>query len=85
MEAIEKAIGSRAQIPGMIEQMAGGLVSRSDFAAILESLTKRLEALEAAPVTSADTPTPKPALQSAAAKKAAEKVAKAAEVADEAK
>jgi BMFP domain-containing protein YqiC len=65
MEAIEKAIKGRAQVPELITEMAGDVVSREEFTKVVEELMIRLDALG----TSADTPTP-------AAKKASEKPAK---------
>lgn len=78
MEAIEKALIGRAQVPGMIAQMSEDVVSKGNLAILLEPLIKRIEALES---TTADAPTPKPA--TVAARKAAGKAAKAAEPAAE--
>jgi hypothetical protein len=90
MEAIEKAILSRAQIPEMITNMAGELVNREEFAGLMESLVKRIEVVESQckPLLGVSDATQvlKPAPQTAAAKKAAEKAAqKTAEVPAEGK
>ena len=67
MEAIDKAIGSRAQIPGLLTKMAEDVVSRGELMSLMADLMKRIEALETAPATAAEV---KPPPQTAAAKKA---------------
>jgi hypothetical protein len=78
MDSIEKAINTRAQIPGLLTKMAEDVVSRGELMSVISDLMKRIDASETAPAAEM-----KPA--SAAARKAAEKAAKAAEAADEAK
>ena len=86
MESIDKAIASRAQIPGLLTKMAQDVVSREELMSIMGDLMKRIDALETpAPVVEVEVKEPAAEVKTAsaaarkAAEKAAEKAAKAAE------
>ena len=46
MTAIESAITSRGQVPGLIQKLAEDVIDRGEFMSVVESLLKRIDALE---------------------------------------
>ena len=78
MESLKKAVDSRAQVPSMVSKMAEDVVSREEFASVVQALTEQMETL-GTPAAEAS------AAQTAAAKKAAAAKAKAEPAATEEK
>jgi len=46
MTAIESAIDSRGQVPGLIQKLAEDVINRAEFMSVMESVMKRIDALE---------------------------------------
>ena len=79
MESLKKAVDSRAQVPSMVSKMAEDVVSREEFASVVQALTLQMETLG---TPAAEASAEKPA-QTAAAKKTAAAKAKAEPAATE--
>jgi len=58
MESLKKAVDSRAQVPSMVSKMGEDVVSREEFASVVQALTLQMETLG---TPAAEAPAEKPA------------------------
>jgi hypothetical protein len=82
MESMKKAIDTRAQVPSMVSEMAEAVVSREEFASVVQALSLQMETLGK---PAAEAPAEEPAQTAAAQKAAAKAKAEAADTATEEK